>query len=169
MLTVVVARYQEDVAWTSLLSCNVVVVNASQIYPNGRESGAYLAFLTQYYHGLRGDYVFCQGNPFDHCPDFVNVLDQQGAYGARYRCDKRGRPHWDSEALERLAQCLELPPLPESWLFTTGAQVRVSEHELRSRSLEFYQRALAVNRSMTEAPWAYERLWDLIFYGRLET
>jgi hypothetical protein len=80
----VVARHAEDIAWTAAVPFPVLVYNAGDPIgppadhvaviprPNvGREAGAYLRHIVSRFHLLADLTVFCQGHPFDHCPDFL--------------------------------------------------------------------------------------------------
>lgn len=40
----------------------------------GREAHTYLMHIVQNYNQLYDIEIFCQGNPFDHCPNFLNEI-----------------------------------------------------------------------------------------------
>lgn len=162
MLTVVVARYRENVEWVQQLTCNVVIVDKAQIGNTGREAASWLWFIVQHYEGLRGDYVFAQGNPFEHCPDFVQTLGTRRHYGQRLTCDRTGAPHHPGLPLAAMAQALAIEPLPENLEFTMGAQFQVSHDALRRRPWELYCHAKELARREPQAPWVFERLWDYL-------
>jgi hypothetical protein len=80
----VVARYKENVDWTRGLP-NVIIYNKGDTLdasfntmplPNvGREGHSYYYHIYTHYDELADYTVFVQGNPFDHCPDFLNRLE----------------------------------------------------------------------------------------------
>jgi hypothetical protein len=87
MFELVVARYNEDPAWTRKVppSLRVTLYNkgaplpaeysAAITLPNlGREAQTYLHHLVRRYDSLADVTVFTQGRPFDHAPDLHRVL-----------------------------------------------------------------------------------------------
>lgn len=92
MLSIAVARYQEDVAWLNELPADArvnvynkgpeiapgtlrpgIVVHALPNY--GRESGTYLHHLCHHFDPAIGDFtVFTQGDPFEHSPGFLQLM-----------------------------------------------------------------------------------------------
>lgn len=84
-LELVVARYQEDLAWLKRVprEFRVTVYDknggghwpGSTPLPNvGREAHTYLHHINQRYDSLANLTVFCQGRPFDHAYDFRHRL-----------------------------------------------------------------------------------------------
>lgn len=78
----VVARYTEDVSWTSKVSIPVRIYNKGEFLqgtyplPNiGREAHTYLHYIVETYENLPDLVCFTQGNPFDHSPRFLEVLE----------------------------------------------------------------------------------------------
>lgn len=92
MLTIVVARYQEDVAWLNELPADwrVYLYNkgpeiapgtlrpgiAVHALPNtGLEAHTYLHHLRRHFHADEGEFtVFTQADPFEHSPGFLHLL-----------------------------------------------------------------------------------------------
>lgn len=90
--TLVVARYKEDVSWVERVpdGFRVAIYNKGGPLPPlardgveviglenvGREAETYLRHLMEHPPtGVRGGYtVFCQGDPFEHSPDFLDLL-----------------------------------------------------------------------------------------------
>ena len=72
VVEVVVARFQEDVSWTTQLGFPVTVYDKSGTHgplalPNiGRETHTYLTHIVRRYEALADCTVFVQGAPFDH-------------------------------------------------------------------------------------------------------
>jgi hypothetical protein len=109
----VVARYDEDVAWTGALRCPVVVYDKSGApgplaLPNiGRETHTYLSHIVRRYPDFPDHTVFLQADPFPHLPQ---GMDAAGLWGRivqnarlglpfaglawfKLKCDRLGRPH----------------------------------------------------------------------------
>lgn len=96
-LTLVVARYREDLRWLLEVPVEVTIalynkgpeihdanvlrrVNKLESLPNqGREADTYLHHLQTHAHGAEDEWtVFCQGDPFPHSPDFLKLLELRG-------------------------------------------------------------------------------------------
>ncbi|MES2475491.1 MAG: hypothetical protein V4640_06905 [Verrucomicrobiota bacterium] len=95
-VTLVVARYNEDLSWLTRLPADITVMvynKGPQIedailldriaellpLPNaGREPDTYLYHLSRQTPGKPDDWtVFCQGDPFPHSPNFINLLEHR--------------------------------------------------------------------------------------------
>jgi hypothetical protein len=73
---IVVARYNEDVSWTSQIKHPVIIYNKgnplidiSNVIPlinKGREGETFLRHIVENYHTLDDVTIFLQGDPFDH-------------------------------------------------------------------------------------------------------
>ena len=85
-LTVVVARYEEDVQWTEAYSdiCTLYNKGASKVeglpfvirLPNmGREGHTYLYHILSNYNSLSQNVVFTQADPFPHNPTILCAID----------------------------------------------------------------------------------------------
>ena len=86
-ITIVVARYREDITWTQQFpSTNVVVYNKGEslvesdkkyneiILENvGREGHTYYKYIYDNYDNLE-DYTILQGHPFDHSPNIIQLI-----------------------------------------------------------------------------------------------
>ncbi|NDV19987.1 DUF3431 domain-containing protein [Pseudodesulfovibrio sp. JC047] len=116
-VTVIVARYTEDVSWVERLGYNSVVYdksdapaeNARQLENIGREAHTYFTHIVNEYETLSPMNVFVQGDPFDHLDDrgrtdvdglrkqLVDVVDRalpfKGLAWFKLKCDRLGRPH----------------------------------------------------------------------------
>jgi hypothetical protein len=152
--------------------------------PNvGREAHTYLTHLLARHGDPASVTVFCQGHPFDHAPDFHDRLGALAAGDERPQRflwhgflddsdDPRGRRlfvPWSKNPgrfeLEtgRLYRELFQEESPERLHFRGGAQFSVTREAVRSRSREFYARALDLCLSIPLAAHSYERIWDRIF------
>lgn len=92
MLSFVVARYKEDIAWIDHLPADAVVhlynkgpaiapgtlrrdVRLVELRNAGRESGTYMHHLMHDFRADAGDFtVFTQGDPFEHAPGFLDLV-----------------------------------------------------------------------------------------------
>lgn len=82
---IVIAKYNEGIEWiadTALSDYDIYVYNKGKgkrgfKLPNiGREAHTYLYHIINNYDILNEVMVFAQGNPFDHCPNFMNKLNK---------------------------------------------------------------------------------------------
>jgi hypothetical protein len=114
---VVVARYNEDVAWLEQTGLDYVVydkgpdpVADARILPNiGREAHTYLTHIVREWDSLAPHTAFVQGDPFDHLDpdratgpqDLAALIIRCAERGVPFRgfawfklkCDGLGRPH----------------------------------------------------------------------------
>ena len=84
-MLIVIARYNEDIEWSKKYSSNVLIINKGDkiegienqiFYPNvGREGHSYYKYIVDNYDNLDEYIIFLQGNPFDHSPDIIKILD----------------------------------------------------------------------------------------------
>lgn len=154
--------------------------------PNiGREAHTYLSHLIERYDSLAAVTVFCQGHPFDHAPDLHSRLkalaerketpspflwygfleDTDDPQGRRLFVPWSKNPERVELSTGSLYELIFGGPSPDLFHFRGGAQFAVSREGVRSRSLEFYQRALEACLSDALAPHSLERLWDRFFGG----
>lgn len=171
MTIVIVAHYKEDTCWTLQLKVPFLILTKDEYMPNvGRETGTYLKYIIENYDTLRGLYVFCQGNPFDHCPNFVweanqpmkNILYKD--FGEQqYFCYFDGHPQHSGLELTKVWDELSLGEKPDKLMFTAGAQFAVDADLIKRRPREFYEKALKLCLTQQQGPWEFERLWRYIF------
>ena len=86
-LTLVVARYEEDVQWTEAYSDICTLYNKGSSKPNatlpfviclentGREGHTYLYHIVSNYESLSENIVFTQADPFPHNPTILCAID----------------------------------------------------------------------------------------------
>ena len=84
-MLIVIARYNEDIEWSKKYSSNILIINKGDkiegienqiFYPNvGREGHSYYKYIVDNYDNLDDYIIFLQGNPFDHSPDIIKILD----------------------------------------------------------------------------------------------
>ena len=189
----VVARYQEDLAWLR----RVPPAFRRWVYdkgggtpqavplPNvGREAHTYLHHITTHYDDLASLTVFVQGKPFDHAPDLHHrlrawdsgaetvadfrwlgfLVDEDDATGSRLFQKWSKNP--ESHPLDLCGFWSALfgaEPCPASFVFFGGGQFAVTRATLHRRPRSFYEAALAVSGSFPDAAHCFERTWNAVF------
>ena len=85
---IIVARYNEDIKWARDLDGDIVIYNKGTDWPwkdipridtenYGREGETFVRAVIEFYEVFK-DYdliSFVQGNPFDHCPDIIQMIN----------------------------------------------------------------------------------------------
>lgn len=86
-MTMVVARYNENLDWLKEVPWNYIVYNKGEDLPAwikneiklqdniGREAYAYLTYIVDNYDTLPDYIIFAQGYPFDHSRDFIKKIN----------------------------------------------------------------------------------------------
>ena len=199
----VVARHEEDLRWlrrvpeairttiynkglTPALPEGFELRQGSRVLtlPNvGREAHSYLTHFVECYDSLALVTVFCQGRPFDHAPDFHDILRclaKKGERSVPFRWygfldesdDLFGRrlfvpwnKNLDGRELStgRLFEQLFGEPSPHFFYFRGGAQFAVTREAVHERPREFYVRAMELSLSINDAAHSLERFWDRLF------
>lgn len=82
----IVARYNENINWTKTIqNCLIYNKGKEDIVSNhtiklleniGREGETYLNHIINNYDNLDDYTIFCQGDPFEHAPTLVNILEK---------------------------------------------------------------------------------------------
>jgi hypothetical protein len=175
--TLVVARYKENVDWIKDINHGFIVYNKGEndiSIPNirvpneGRESETYLRFILDFYYTLPSNMVFCQGNPFDHCVHFRELISQSYkedlVHLAHYNPtdDENGFPNHCGLDIKSALSDLGLPN-PGKFLFAAGAQYIVSRDLIQNKSYEWWDKLYRYHQNRPDAPWIYERIWPIIF------
>jgi hypothetical protein len=188
----VVARYDEDLAWLKRVprQFRVTVYDkgdgsaGGQSLPNlGREAQTYLHHLAERYDELAELAVFVQGHPFDHAPDLHKRL-QAYATGAEQVADfhwlgfladtddSRGRrlfvpwsknPGRHELPLDRFHRELFGCEGPQTYRFFVGGQFAVTRATAQRHARGFYQKAADLAAGFPLAPHCFERCWDRVF------
>lgn len=169
----VVARHSEDVSWLESIPFDHRLMlfdkseepdpRAIRLENFGREANTYLRFITEYYDRIKGDVIFCQGNPFDHCPDFTAWLQDESVrlYGDVLDCTIGGS--YDQRSLVHEYCRVFGLPVQSSYRFVAGAQFRVTAEQIHVRPREFYTALFWATFVDPEAAYTLERLWPTIF------
>lgn len=151
--TLVIARHQENIDWAK--DYKHVVIQKGKDMPNiGLEVGSFLHFIVSNYDKLKGEYIFVQGNPFDH----YNPLD--GKERTTFECKPDGTPHHPNLPIHSICKELDLPIL-EAYEFNPGGQFKTNSDTIKKRPWEWYVKALHLSL-VDNNPWVFERLWNYI-------
>jgi hypothetical protein len=83
---IVVSRFNEDVRWLKQLKLPYTVYNKGKTLSSidnikveniGREADTFVQYILSNYQNLPENVVFAQGNPFDHCIEFIPHIMRQ--------------------------------------------------------------------------------------------
>jgi hypothetical protein len=175
-MKIVVARYKEDVSWLKHINnATPFIVNkfhttdatVGVVLPNvGRESHSYLWYIINNYVCLDEHTCFLQGNPFPHCPDVVDIINNFDGkadftqFGKVYDTVKDACPHHSDLIISAFDDMVNIP---DAWSFNAGAQFIVSKQRIQRHSKEFYQQLFERHSTNEHTPWCLERLWKFIF------
>lgn len=168
MRTIVIAKYKENKDWIAQIPSgwNIHIYDKDDNMWNapGREAHTYFHFIYHNYETLEGDYIFCQGNPFDHCPTFLNELYIGAISGTAYPCTRVNRTvPGDVNALQTAKYIDDLGlVVPEDWEFLAGAQFKAKAADIRRRPREFYKKCLELTEQDPQSGYIFEGLWKFI-------
>ncbi len=176
---IVVARYEADVTWLDKLPDWVPTVIQKQTeelegdMPNvGREPAAFLYAIMQHYDNIKSNdvWAFVQDNPFDHCPDLLQLIykpfnDFEWLGGDKLKqSDGDGKQDHPNLPVARLYTKW----LGKEWAddkqvsFAPGGQFIVKGSALLQYPPEFYEQ-LYDDVCEDYQAWVAERLWESIF------
>eukprot|EP01038_Epipyxis_sp_PR26KG_P012950 gene12950-17365_t len=149
--------------------------------PNvGRESHTYLYHIISNYDQLADVTYFTQGHPFDHAPDFLELVDAnvgivdpflflgcqqttiQNQNVSKYQKSFPGIQAGFNRTISTLfGTYVNLPKIT----FSPGAIFCVQREKIHERSIEFYKMAIKLldYDSNPIEGYAFERLWNEIF------
>jgi hypothetical protein len=151
-LLVVISKYREDVTWVENLSFPYLIYNKyeddNDYYTHnlvnlGREGHTFMHHIVENYNNLNEYTAFVQGNPFDHCPNFIEIvnnfkgdvdlvgLGRKVIYGSQ-----------TDEIGEQIINFSELigftPSFPVQEV--SGGQIIIHKNVILSKNKDFYQR-----------------------------
>lgn len=187
-MQIVVARYNEDLAWLKPYEQHCLIYNKGEaidlpsiLLPNiGRESHTYLHHIIENYHRLDDVTLFTQGKPFDHCPaitDHIDTILEEGMdvpylnlsqWVLRVNglnCNAWPYHCWPN-LLPEVVEFLFGQTIEQQIWFGAGAIFAVRKETIQQRSLEFYQKAITLLPPTADCQGyghAFERLWPTIF------
>lgn len=153
-LEVVVARYNESVDWVKELNYKVTIYNKNREEENlfpinlpnvGREGHTFFYHIVENYDNLPDYLAFIQANPFDHCRNVINEINN-------FDFKKEFKPLGNVVELtmeyESINQQVQSFSKINGFNITypiymvPGAQYIISKRVIKNRSKEFYQRIL---------------------------
>ena len=177
-LTIVIARYKENLEWITKFKYNYVIYNKgednlyieSTLLPNvGRESETYLRYIIDNYHSLPNLVGFVQGDPYPHCYEFdKRILEYNNepffdlSNGITW-CLPNGLPHHELP-IEEYARLLGIYTSKPTYYFCPGAQFIVKKETILKRSYEFWLHTHYIHTNSVLTPWIFERLWGELFF-----
>jgi hypothetical protein len=193
---VVISRYNEPLDWVSSIECDYIIYNKGERIENadipegkvinvpneGREAETFLRYIISNYNNLPDSLVFVQGNPFDHFPETLKIINSDHAddiigMGPQISCDGNGVPSYPGLPL-RAIQKIIMPDLDTNvFNFTAGAQMLVTKSYILSKPLLWWESVFSTYNaywfSNIESGYghkpgvfiahAFERLWEYIF------
>lgn len=168
MRSIIIAKYIEDKSWIKDIpnGWNIHLYDKEKNMFNapGREAHTYLKFIYDNYESLEGDYVFCQGNPFDHCPNFLNEIYQGQISGKSYPCNRNDRLTIDSYKALQTNDYIKTLGLnvPDNYEFIAGAQFKAKSSDILKRTREFYKKCLELTETDPQSGYIFEGLWKFI-------
>jgi|LakMenE01Jun11ns_1017448.scaffolds.fasta_scaffold9659691_2 hypothetical protein len=176
MVELVLARYKEDISWCNqIFGCKITVYNKFQgcnLLPNiGYEAHTYLHHIVANYDSLADVTVFSQASLHGHIQteEFVTQLKmlrkfRYDSFFQTYFCAKDGSPHHFGLQIESFWKNLFGTDCPDYLEFHPFGIFSVPARVIRNKPLEFYQRAMQMTKSKSDA-CIMERLWKHIFDG----
>lgn len=177
-MEVVIARYNEDVSWTDKIKYPVKIYNKNQNdfdkfennLPNvGREAHTFFSYIVNNYDKLPDYVTFLQGNPFDHCRDAVEKINN---FDFKTEFLPLGTVHKQTMEYESINAQVETYSkiIGFKMMFPTymvpGAQHIVSKRTIRKNKKEFYEKILSTI-SNEDAPFDIYNIEKTLFqiYG----
>jgi hypothetical protein len=187
-LCIVVARYNENIEWTNQFP-NVIIYNKGSkieekynqvVLENvGREGHTYYKYICDNYDTLEDYTIFLQGNPFDHSPNILEILNTY--------CNKKDLNidfefisesiHYSYFILESIKyyQCINIFDTYKrvfgvdcdiyNCIFGSGAQFIVSKNKILQRPKSFYENIVKILEYTVDPMEGYdiERFHKYIF------
>jgi hypothetical protein len=177
----VVAKYNEDISWIKNTNIPYIIYNKGEYdnnyvnIPNeGREGETYLRFILEYYNTLPNYIILSQGNPFMHCYNFTNIINNynysqpDSILGLSDHIeteipDKEGYFFQEGKGVINTLPLLGIKWEPEPISFYTGAQYIVSKSYILNKSKIWWENCYEVYNNNPRSPWIFERIWYFIF------
>lgn len=165
----VIARHDEDLSWTQKVDrkkWHLTVITKGQQVPNtGREVSSFLYAMSEVCYDDDGWVCFVQGNPFDHYPSLLKILNegilplQFTPLGKEFvTTDEYGGPHDSDLPVKEWFEdyCGKWPgDLP----FAPGGQFVTPAAWIRGRTKEELRELRKRVEETEEGAYTMERLW----------
>lgn len=187
-MDIVIAKYDEDVSWTTQLNIrsdhNVRIaiydksdnpIVGSIPLPNmGRESHTFVSYILDHYDRLPDVIMFLQGDPFDHGVSLSKIQSYiengmpmhtmcESLSGCVIKCDSEGCPHHSGLRVREVFHSLFPKARNTYFTFSPGAQYVVTKDAILQHPLTFWQKILNLHYTREWFPYEIERLWSYIF------
>jgi hypothetical protein len=183
-MDVVIASYKEDVSYINRINANVIVYDKGerdlgiQLQNVGREAHTYVHHIVNNYKNLPEWTAFIQGNPFDHAPHVLSVINDFEKVNSQsknekfyflgnniFKCDISGLPHHPGLDLAGFQILLFGTIVQMDMVFVAGAQFIVHRDLIKNKKLSFWKKMLKVfeQQSHPDDAWCAERMWTYIF------
>jgi len=176
---VVIARCYEDLDWVPKLNCKYIIYNKGghliqdsiTLENIGREGHTYLTHILNNYNNLSEYITFCQGNPFPHCCDFINQVNNFDSklmwipLGTLYTDNPNPKGYYNKEICGIIDT---MPKIHIPWniapvTFNMGAHHIIHKQLILNKSLAWWKNCFDVYNSNPLSPWIFERIWQFIF------
>lgn len=185
MYKIIVSRYNENIDWVgSILTDDVIIYNKGnpdidipylRLSNVGREQHTFFTYIYDNYDSLCEYTIFLQGNPFDHCKNVIeeinNIIINKEHFDFKFLSD------WIIDC--NLISCRYHQGLPlinvYSELFTfdrnlhfqfgAGGQYIVSRENIHKHSKDFYKKCIEMLKTSINPieGFCFERFTSLIF------
>ena len=180
---IVIARYHEDISWTSNLKYKCTIYNKGlenlnvpyiKIPNIGRESGTYLQFIVDNYYNLPDHLILLQGNPTEYCKNLFERIENFDSNTITYLTDSmipndlRLVPQSHTDCVNILVKELHLYEYLENYKtpqynYAWGAQFIVPKKYIVTKPFEFWNKLYKLHETEPVTPWALERMFPFIF------
>ncbi len=183
-MKIVIARYNEDISWISQLNTtNIIIYNKGQslgisneimIENVGKEGHTFYKYIYDNYDELDEYTVFLQGNPFDHLPNTINIINELIQNNSMkfialskklLKCNTTACIYHSDLPLRKTYEYLFNKNQYVNFLFGPGGQFMVHKNEILKHPKEFYLKIVNL-LSYTVNPiegYVIERFHPLIF------
>ena len=185
---VVIARYNEDLSWSSLLNENLKIylynkgneiISDSLNLPNiGRESDTFLYHIIENYDKIDDFTIFLQGNPLFHYNGIIEFINgehykNQDIFFVSNRIetdDINGEPNHGGLKISNVLNDMDIKFDQDiKFKFSAGAQYCVHKKFIHNKSLDWWKKLYQVHNKylnipgLSGSPWIFERIWPLIW------
>jgi hypothetical protein len=184
MIDVVIASYKEDLSFVDSLEANAIVYDKGgrgvgiPLENIGREAHTYVHHIVKNYKTLPEWTAFIQGNPFDHAPHVLTLINDFEKISSHNKNEKfyfignritksdiNGLPDHPNLDIAGFQIALFGGIVQFDMMFIAGAQFIVHRDLIKNKKLSFWKRMLKIfeEQSHADDAWCAERLWTYIF------